>query len=164
VTLAGCLTSSLALYLLSTLSASAPTSLLAAYLALVGAGTGLFTSPNTSSILGSVPPERRGVASSIRTVAFNVGFTFSLNMAVLTMTHYIPYEVATRMIISGPDAGGTTPGGVEVLAAAISNSYRVQSLVMLLAAAFSISRSARLRRGVRLATARTFPRWACLGA
>uniref|UniRef100_A0A7J3X8G0 MFS transporter n=1 Tax=Thermofilum pendens TaxID=2269 RepID=A0A7J3X8G0_THEPE len=164
VTLAGCLTSSLALYLLSTLSASAPTSLLAAYLALVGAGTGLFTSPNTSSILGSVPPERRGVASSIRTVAFNVGFTFSLNMAVLTMTHYIPYEVATKMIISGPDAGSTTPGGVEVLAAAISNSYRVQSLVMLLAAAFSISRSARLGRGERLATARTFPRWAYLGA
>uniref|UniRef100_A0A7C3WS69 MFS transporter n=1 Tax=Thermofilum pendens TaxID=2269 RepID=A0A7C3WS69_THEPE len=147
LTLAGCLTSSLSLYLLSTLGASSPTSLLVAYLALMGAGTGLFTSPNTSSILGSVPPERRGVASSIRTVAFNMGFTLSLNMAVLTMTRYIPYDVATRMIISGPNAGGTTPGGVEELAAAISSSYKVQSLVMLLAAAFSISRSARLESG-----------------
>jgi EmrB/QacA subfamily drug resistance transporter len=149
VTLAGCLTSSLALYLLSTLSSSTPAHVLAAYLALVGAGTGLFTSPNTSSILGSVPPERRGVASSVRAVAFNVGFTLSLNVAVLTMTHYIPYELATKLIVSESSVSSAALGEVEQLAAAIAGSYRVQSLVMLLAAAFSISRTA--RSGVRQA-------------
>jgi len=102
-----------------------------------------------------VPSERRGVASSIRAVAFNVGFTLSLNVAVLTMTRYIPYELATKLIVSESDTNSAPLGEVEQLAAAIAGSYRVQSLVMLLAAAFSISRTARSRMRQASPSART---------
>ena len=78
-----------------------------------------------------------------------MGFTLSLNVAVLTMTHYIPYELATKLIVSESSVSSAALGEVEQLAAAIAGSYRVQSLVMLLAAAFSISRTA--RSGVRQA-------------
>ena len=41
-------------------------------LVLVGAGMGIFASPNRASIMSSVPSYRRGVASGIRTIAYYV--------------------------------------------------------------------------------------------
>ncbi|HWM49886.1 MAG TPA: MFS transporter, partial [Thermoplasmata archaeon] len=67
-----------------------------------GGGLGLFASPNISSIMGSVPPERRGIASSFRATFFNVGYTISLNLAILIMTFTVPYAIVTRIISSSP--------------------------------------------------------------
>ncbi|HWM51018.1 MAG TPA: MFS transporter, partial [Thermoplasmata archaeon] len=73
---------SLALLLFSTTDASTPYPLLVVDMMLLGGGLGLFASPNISSIMGSVPPERRGIASSFRATFFNVGYTISLNLAI----------------------------------------------------------------------------------
>ncbi|TLZ75898.1 MAG: MFS transporter, partial [Methanobacteriota archaeon] len=54
---------SLSLFLFSTTDASTPYSHLVVYIILFGAGLGFFASPNISSIMGSVPAERRGIAS-----------------------------------------------------------------------------------------------------
>jgi EmrB/QacA subfamily drug resistance transporter len=43
-------------------------------LALIGAGMGLFTSPNNSELMGSAPPERQGVAGALLAAARNLGF------------------------------------------------------------------------------------------
>jgi MFS family permease len=54
-----------------------------------GLGSGLFASPNTSSIMSSVPAEHRGAASGMRSVFMNsgmslsIGFFFSLMIAGL---------------------------------------------------------------------------------
>ena len=40
---------------------------------MVGLGIGLFTTPNNSSVLGAVGPERRGVASGILSTARTLG-------------------------------------------------------------------------------------------
>lgn len=45
---------------------------------LMGAGMGLFTSPNTADIMAAVPPDKRGVASGIRATLMNVASTASL--------------------------------------------------------------------------------------
>jgi hypothetical protein len=45
----------------------------AAALALVGLGSGLFTSPNNSSIMGAAPRERQGTAAGLLAEARNVG-------------------------------------------------------------------------------------------
>lgn len=45
---------------------------------IVGVGQGMFMSPNTASIMNSVPPEFRGVASGMRTTIFNVSYMLSL--------------------------------------------------------------------------------------
>jgi EmrB/QacA subfamily drug resistance transporter len=42
-------------------------------LALIGVGNGLFTAPNTASIMAGLPFHRRGVANGIRSVLFNTG-------------------------------------------------------------------------------------------
>ncbi|MCP8313200.1 MAG: MFS transporter [archaeon] len=99
-TTSGLALTSISLYLFSTSDASTPYSLLAIYMVLLGAGIGLFISPNISSIMGSVPTQRRGIASAFRATFFNVGFTISLNLAVLIMTFTVPYAVVTKIISS----------------------------------------------------------------
>ncbi|MEO8286198.1 MAG: MFS transporter, partial [Chloroflexota bacterium] len=60
---AGLLLSALALLALSTITPTTPYPLLAFYMVLMGAGSGLFGSPNTNAIMSSVPPYRRGMAA-----------------------------------------------------------------------------------------------------
>src|SRR3989454_797163 len=96
---------SLSLYLFSTADASTPYSHPVVFMLLFRAGPGFFASPNISSILGSVPPERRGIASGFRATFFNVGYTISLNLAILITTFTVPYVLVTQIIASGNTAG-----------------------------------------------------------
>jgi EmrB/QacA subfamily drug resistance transporter len=91
---------SVSLYLLSTTDASTPYVRLAADLVIYGVGIGLFASPNLSSIMGSVPLDRRGIASGLRATFFNVGFALSFNLAILIMTFTLPYSTITSIISS----------------------------------------------------------------
>lgn len=99
-TTSGLALTSLSLYLLSTVDAFTPYLDLTAYMLLFGAGLGMFSSPNMSSIMGSVPPHRRGIASACRATFFNIGFTVSLNLAIVVMTLTVPYRIVTLLISS----------------------------------------------------------------
>jgi EmrB/QacA subfamily drug resistance transporter len=57
------------------LSAATPAWRLAAAFAVIGAGAGLFTTPNNSAVLGSVPADRRGVAGATLGTMRNLGMT-----------------------------------------------------------------------------------------
>jgi MFS family permease len=61
-------------------TAPARTDLLEA-LALVGLGSGLFTSPNNSSIMGAAPRERQGTAAGLMAEARNVGMLGGIAVA-----------------------------------------------------------------------------------
>ena len=100
-TTTGLALTSLSLFLFSTTDASTPYPLLVVYMMLLGAGLGFFASPNISSIMGSVPPVRRGIASGFRATFFNVGYTISLNLAILITTFTVPYALVTQIIRSG---------------------------------------------------------------
>src|SRR5262249_38630247 len=52
----------------------------AALLLLSGLGQGMFSAPNTSSVMGSVPPEYRGVASGMRATFQNSGNALSIGV------------------------------------------------------------------------------------
>jgi MFS family permease len=86
----------------------------AALLLLNGLGQGMFSSPNTSSIMGSVPPEYRGVASGMRSTfqnsgtALSIGVFFSLMVSGLAsslpstlsnslQTHGVPADTAQQV-------------------------------------------------------------------
>ncbi|MFE7529824.1 MFS transporter [Kitasatospora sp. NPDC057542] len=64
----------------------------AGLLLLSGLGQGMFSAPNTSAIMGSVPPEQRGVASGMRAtfqnsgIALSIGLFFSLMITGLATT------------------------------------------------------------------------------
>ena len=97
-TTSGLTLSSVALFLFSTVTIATPLSLVYAYMVILGAGMGLFISPNMSSIMSSVPEKRRGIASAFRSTFFQVGFVISLNLAVLIMTSVIPFQTITEVI------------------------------------------------------------------
>jgi MFS family permease len=92
--------SSVAFFWLTQVSISTTYSEITAPLVLLGVGNGMFVSPNISSIMRSVPPNRRGVASGFRTTMFNVGGTASAGLAILLITTGIPYSVFSSLIRS----------------------------------------------------------------
>jgi EmrB/QacA subfamily drug resistance transporter len=59
---------------------------LAPALVLVGAGMGLFASPNRAAMMTAVRPERRGVASAIGSTLLNTGSTISLGITLVVMS------------------------------------------------------------------------------
>lgn len=66
---------------------------------LLGAGMGIFTSPNRASIMNSVPPSRRGVSGSTGTTLFYVGRSLSVGISFLIMTSILPSEYVKDIII-----------------------------------------------------------------
>ncbi len=74
----GMLVTAAGFYLLTTLPADFTFWVFAVYLLLMGIGMGLFASPNTSSIMSSVPAEHRGVASGMRATFQNAGTVMSM--------------------------------------------------------------------------------------
>ena len=133
---------SLSLFLLSTMDAFTPYAFVVLYLVTFGAGLGIFASPNISSIMGSVPPTRRGVASGLRATFFNVGFTISLNLAVLIMTLTVPYGLVTQILTSGNPA--TIPAADRILFA-----DGLQKTFLLLAAINTVAILPSMLRGRR---------------
>jgi EmrB/QacA subfamily drug resistance transporter len=67
-------------------------------LALVGVGLGLFTAPNMSSMMRSVPAERRGVASAVRSTIFNIGAVISISLVAAILVTQLPYQIASAML------------------------------------------------------------------
>jgi len=59
-------------------------------LALIGAGMGIFTSPNRATIMNSVPPNRRGVAAGISTTLVMTGSAFSIGLVFLIFSALLP--------------------------------------------------------------------------
>lgn len=99
-TTSGLAVTSLSLFLFSTMDAQTPYQTVFGYMLVFGIGMGVFASPNVSSIMGCVPPERKGVGSAFRTTMFNVGYLTSLSLAVLLMSLTIPYDLLTRIVTS----------------------------------------------------------------
>lgn len=65
---------------------------LAGCLALVGVGSGLFTVPNNSALMGAAPQECRGVAGAILSAARTVGFASGIALAGLVYTACLARE------------------------------------------------------------------------
>ncbi|GAA4601905.1 MFS transporter [Actinoallomurus liliacearum] len=62
-----------------------PYPVFAAMLLLSGLGQGMFAAPNTSAIMGSVPPDQRGVASGMRSTFQNSGTALSIGLSFSLM-------------------------------------------------------------------------------
>ncbi|MGW5657625.1 MFS transporter [Streptomyces humi] len=83
--------------------------LFAALLLLNGLGQGMFSAPNTSSIMGSVPAEYRGVASGMRSTfqnsgtALSIGVFFSLMVSGLASS--LPDTLRNGLTAHGVPAG-----------------------------------------------------------
>jgi EmrB/QacA subfamily drug resistance transporter len=65
---------------------------LAIWLGLVGVGTGLFMTPNTSAIMTSVEPSRRGIANGVRSMMQNTGYVVSVALSLGIVTSALPAD------------------------------------------------------------------------
>ena len=100
----GMLVSAAALALMTTLQADSPYWQSMLWLALVGIGSGMFNSPNTAAMMGTVPVQRRGIAAGVRTMLQNTGAVISIAFVLAIVTAAVPQSVLFK-IFSGLAAG-----------------------------------------------------------
>jgi hypothetical protein len=70
------------------------------WLFVVGVGSGVFNSPNTSAMMGAVPAHRRGVAAGTRTMLQNTGAVISIAFVIAVITAAVPRDTLFK-IFSG---------------------------------------------------------------
>src|SRR5437763_14732798 len=85
---------------MTTLQAHSPYWQSGLWLGLVGVGSGMFNSPNTAAMMGSVPAPRRGIAAGARTMLQNTGAVISIAFVIAVITAAVPRETIFR-IFSG---------------------------------------------------------------
>src|SRR5205814_8759399 len=64
----------------------------------------MFNSPNTAAMMGTVPPQRRGIAAGARTMLQNTGAVISIAFVLAIVTSAVPKDVLLK-IFSGVAAG-----------------------------------------------------------
>jgi EmrB/QacA subfamily drug resistance transporter len=116
--MAGMLLSGAALALMTTLEPQSPYWQSSLWLLLVGIGSGMFNSPNTAAMMGTVPAHRRGIAAGTRTMVQNSGAVISIAFVMAIITASIPKDVLFS-IFSGISSGLSD----ERLAPFISNMH-----------------------------------------
>ena len=112
----------------------------ALWLGLVGIGSGIFNSPNTSAMMGSVPAHRRGIASGVRMMLTNTGAVVSIAFVMAAITAAVPKDVLFK-IFSGL-ASGLSPAQLDPFISNMHTALWVLAGVSLLGAAVSLLRPA----------------------
>ncbi|MFL5754729.1 MAG: MFS transporter, partial [Chloroflexota bacterium] len=90
---------------LLTLDVNTPYWQLALWQLIIGAGSGLFNSPNTSAVMGVVPPAKRGIGAGTRMMLTQTGFIISIALAIGLVTSAMDPKVLVA-IFSGTQIGG----------------------------------------------------------
>jgi MFS family permease len=91
--------------LLMTLPANFNLGLFAAYLAVMGAGMGFFSAPNTSQIMSSVPADQRGAASGMRAMVLNAGMTASTAIFFTIVIASLSQNLGPALLAGAGQAG-----------------------------------------------------------
>ena len=102
---AGMVITGLGLAGLMTLQTDTPYWQLAFWQLVVGAGSGIFNSPNTSAVMGVVPPNKRGVGAGTRMMLMQSGFVVSIALAIGLVSASMDPKVLLA-VFSGEQIGG----------------------------------------------------------
>ena len=100
----GMVVSAVGLALMTTLDVRSAYWQAAIWLLAVGVGSGMFNSPNTAAMMGTVAPQRRGVAAGARTLITNSGAVISIAFVLAIVTAAVPRPVLFA-IFSGVASG-----------------------------------------------------------
>ncbi len=116
----GLVTTGVGLLLLTQLPPAVSFWQLAIPLAIAGAGMGTFAPPNRASVMSSVPPEDRGLASGISTTLINLGNSVSRSLAFVLLAAVVPVAALDNMfagnfVVSGGSFAGSFVDGVHLV-------------------------------------------------
>src|SRR4051794_8405223 len=89
---------------MTTLGVHSPYWQAALWLFIVGVGSGMFNSPNTAAMMGTVPVHRRGIAAGARTMLQNTGAVISIAFVLAIVTSSVPKQTLFS-IFSGVSTG-----------------------------------------------------------
>jgi len=105
ISLIGLLVNGLAFALMATTGFTSPLWLVISFVAILSVGGALFTSPNTSLIMSSVPRDKVGVAGSVNALMRNLGMTVGSLVSTTILYTVINNAHGTRsMVVDKPDA------------------------------------------------------------
>jgi MFS family permease len=113
--------------------------------ALYGVGSGLFWPANTSAIMASSPPENYGVASGIMNTFRYTGMVMSFALALTALTGAIPMNTIYQLFI-GTFSGTLAPNYAVAYLAGQALAFEVSSVLLILAALFSLARGKETRQ------------------
>ncbi|MGZ4269083.1 MAG: MFS transporter [Solirubrobacteraceae bacterium] len=134
----GMLLSAVALALMTTLQPHSPFWQSALWLLIVGIGSGMFNSPNTAAMMGTVPTHRRGIAAGARTMLQNTGAVLSIAFVLAIVTSAVPKDVLFK-IFSGI-ASGLTDAQLSPFIANMHTALWVLAATSLIGAVVSMLR------------------------
>jgi EmrB/QacA subfamily drug resistance transporter len=100
----GMLIGAVGLALMTTLNAHSPYWQSSLWLLIVGVGSGMFNSPNTAAMMGTVQAHRRGIAAGARMMLQNTGAVVSIAFVLAIVTAAVPKDVLLK-IFSGLATG-----------------------------------------------------------
>jgi len=115
-------------------------------LILVGAGMGLFASPNRAAMMTAVRPERRGVASAIGSTLLNTGSTISLGITLVVMSSVIPLSAIQAIFLGTANPSIPFTGAASFLTA-IHLIFVISAILLLGALVPSILRGSSTPQG-----------------
>jgi MFS family permease len=136
----GMLVSAAGLAAMTTLDVHTPYWQSGLWLLMVGVGSGMFNSPNTAAMMGTVPAYRRGVAAGARTLLQNTGAVLSIAFVLAIVTSAIPK--ATLFAIFSGLSKGLSPAKLEPFIANMHVALWVLAATSLLGAAVCLLRPA----------------------
>ena len=108
----GMVVSAIGLALMTTMQADSPYWQPGLWMTIVGVGSGMFNSPNTAAMMGTVPPSRRGIAAGARMMLQNTGAVISIAFVLAVVTAAVPKDVLLKIfsgITSGLDPAALDP-------------------------------------------------------
>jgi EmrB/QacA subfamily drug resistance transporter len=134
----GMLVTAVGLAGLVTLQVDTPYWELALWQLIIGAGSGLFISPNTSAVMGVVPREKRGMGSGARMMLTQTGFIISIALSIGLVASVVDPKVMLA-IFSGSQTGSS---GIDMapFMTALHIAFGVGVIASLLGAVVSASR------------------------
>jgi MFS family permease len=95
----GLLISAIGLIGMMRIKATTTTIELIIWMIVMGLGSGMFFSPNTNSIMGAVPIEKRGIAAGVNIMMFNAGTIISIGLALAILSSGISQEAIQGLFI-----------------------------------------------------------------
>ena len=142
---AGLIVAAGGIFLLSKFTATTGYTQIALGLILVGFGIGFFRSPNASSVMGSVPGNKRGIASGVRATMINTSIVASIPLVLAVMTLDIPYSVLINIIgnVTTVSTGQIASGYISQFLAGLQHALLIFAALILLSAVFSVLRGSR---------------------
>lgn len=128
----GLILTAIALFLFAMLPYKVPYPILAIPMVITGIGGGLFFAPNVAAIMNAVPPARRGVASGVSSMLFNVGSLVSLGLVFAIFGATVPLSSLQAIF-----AGLTPPAGslsISLFIGAMHQAFLILGVISLIAA------------------------------